>query len=204
MRMVASAPGIRVVGSEGNTGPDERPGPRERRVIRLSVPGMLEFRDVAVRVVGTACRLLRPSRNTTSSNPPASDQVPLAARSDFTQDEFATQVVSAFSEAFNNLAIHGYKNDDTADDPRIDLEIGSEAGALYIKLTDNGAAFDPAGYLELPDELPERGMGLFIIRSFMDEVIYVKGPPHTLTLRKLWPSPPVAGGGGTPLGPTPR
>lgn len=99
------------------------------------------------------------------------------------------QVVSAFSEAFNNLALHGYRN---ASPGRIDIAIyavpdeGGRSGAIVIELSDTGEAFDPAQYLELPDALPERGMGLFIIRSFMDEIRYVKGPPHTLTLVKRW------------------
>jgi len=107
-------------------------------------------------------------------------------------DEFVMQVVSAFSEAFNNLALHGYKG---ASLGRIDIAIyphgedrrpDGAVGELVLEITDTGEAFDPAQYLELPDELPERGMGLFIIRSFMDEIRYVKGPPHTLTLVKRW------------------
>lgn len=198
--MVASEPGIRALGSDGKTEPGHGGAGVDRGVIRLSVPGALEFRDVAVRVVGTACRLLRPPRATTSSNPPASNEPLHPPRADFTQDEFATQVVSAFSECFNNLAIHGYKDAGPADDTRIEIELCSEEGALVIRVVDSGSPFDPAGYLELPDELPERGMGLFIIRSFMDEVSYEKGPPHTLTLKKLWPSAPSEGGGGGPLG----
>jgi hypothetical protein len=31
-------------------------------------------------------------------------------------------------------------------------------------------------------------MGLFIIRSFMDEVAYAAGPPNLLTLKKRWPT----------------
>jgi len=154
------------------------------RSIRLSVPGSLEFRDVAVRVVGTACRLLRPR----GSEPPVAHEGE-GARTDFAQDEFATQVVSAFSEAFNNLAIHGYK--DAPPERRIDVEVSADATTLCVRLTDWGRVYDPAAYEELPDELPERGMGLFIIRSFMDEVGYEPGPPNVLTLRKKW-SPFVA------------
>jgi serine/threonine-protein kinase RsbW len=51
-------------------------------------------------------------------------------------------------------------------------------------MVDEGQPFDPSGYQKLPDSLPEGGMGLFIIRSFVDEVRYVGGPPNTLTLVK--------------------
>lgn len=158
------------------------------RTIRLSVPGSLEFRDVAVRVVGTACRLLRPREGADPSVAPHAEP----ARADFSQDEFATQVVSAFSEAFNNLAIHGYQDANTSD-CRIDLEISSDDVAFVIRLVDWGKVYDPASYADLPDELPERGMGLFIIRSFMDEISYVKGPPNVLTLKKTWPPGGAAG-----------
>lgn len=155
--------------------------------IRLSVPGALEFRDVAVRVVGTACRLLRPSERSGANE---GHEVP-HGRADFSQDEFSTQVVSAFSEAFNNLAIHGYRNTPPGPLRRIDLEIASIDGSLVVKLRDYAAPYDPVAYQELPDELPERGMGLFIIRSFMDVLTYTSGPPNVLTLAKRWPAPSV-------------
>jgi serine/threonine-protein kinase RsbW len=161
---------------------------RTDRLIRLSVPGALEYRDVAVRVVGTACRLLRPREPSTEA---AASHSTDGARTDFTQDEFATRVVSAFSEAFNNIAIHGYKDAPAGVAPpmserRVDIEVSSDDTELVIRLVDHGKVYDPASYAELPDELPERGMGLFIIRSFMDEISYTAGPPNTLVLRKKW------------------
>jgi serine/threonine-protein kinase RsbW len=134
-------------------------------VIRLTVPGDIRYRDVAVRVVGGACKL---------------EDVADA-------EQFATEVVSAFSEAFNNLAIHGYKG---SGEGTIEIAIstrdGDGAGAreMVLEIIDGGAVFDPAEYLELPEEMPERGMGLFIIRSFMDEIRYTSGPPNVLTLVK--------------------
>lgn len=158
--------------------------------IRLSVPGALEFRDVAVRVVGTACRLMRPHGDTGGSAHDAHDGSP--GRADFSHDEFSTQVVSAFSEAFNNLAIHGYRAFPSGPERRIELEIASVDGSFVVRLRDFAAPYDPGSYQELPDELPERGMGLFIIRSFMDEITYTSGPPNVLTLKKRWPAPPDA------------
>ena len=182
--MVASLLGGRHLATE-RIERESKPS-RHSDVIRLSVPGALEFRDVAVRVVGTACRLLRPASSRSS------DEEPSHGRADFSQDEFSTQVVSAFSEAFNNLAIHGYRESPAGADCRIDLEITSEEGSLVVRLRDFGCSFDPSDYMEVPDALPERGMGLFIIRSFMDEVIYASGPPHVLTLKKRWPGASTA------------
>jgi serine/threonine-protein kinase RsbW len=170
------------------------------RLIRLSVPGALEFRDVAVRVVGTACRLLRP-RGASGDSVVASSE---AGRNDLSQDEFATQVVSAFSEAFNNIAIHGYKDSPQGPSTRIDIEVSSDGVSLLIRLSDFGKVYDPASYAELPEELPERGMGLYIIRSFMDDVGYTAGPPHVLVLRKKWPeAAAISADGGEGLSPRP-
>ncbi len=136
-------------------------------MITLLVPGSIEYRDIAVRVVGGACKFVE-----------AKDP-----------DQFATEVVSAFSEAFNNIVLHGYDGV-----PRRDIEIrigyrsvDAQTRELSIELEDEGRVFDPGQYLELPDEMPERGMGLFIIRSFVDELRYVAGPPNVLTLVKRCP-----------------
>ncbi len=142
-------------------------------MITLTVPGALKYRDVAVRVVGAACKLLGPQAADRASSPDLGE-------------EFASQVVSAFGEAFNNLALHGYKG---MPDGRIEIEVSSTVaedggGVLSIRLRDTGRVFDPREHLVPPDAEPERGMGLFIIRSFIDEVDYEKGPPNVMILKK--------------------
>lgn len=146
-------------------------------MISLTVPGALQYRDVAVRVVGAACKLF--SRGTSDSAPPG-----LSAGNDLA-DEMVSQVVSAFSEAFNNLALHGYKGV-TPGNIEIRVDSVNEPGGhvIVVEIKDTGHVFDPADHMVLPEEEPERGMGLFIIRSFMDEVGYVAGPPNVLTLKK--------------------
>jgi serine/threonine-protein kinase RsbW len=146
-------------------------------VISLTVPGSLQYRDVAVRVVGAACKLF--SRGASDSTPPG-----LSAGNDLA-DEMVSQVVSAFSEAFNNLALHGYKGVTPGNiEIRVDLVNDGDVAVIVVEMKDTGHVFDPAQHMDLPEELPERGMGLFIIRSFMDDVGYVAGPPNVLTLRK--------------------
>lgn len=142
-------------------------------MIRLSVPGTLVYRDVAVRMVGSAARVLRAEAQRGSSEE-------IRVDGDLS-DEFTSQLVSAFSEAFNNLVIHGYRR---APGKRIDIEARLVSSAIELDMVDEGQPFDPSGYQKLPDSLPEGGMGLFIIRSFVDEVRYVGGPPNTLTLVK--------------------
>lgn len=168
-------------------------------MITLSVPGALEYRDVAVRVVGAACKLFGPAQASGRSTPPEAHAHEERPKGEL-QDEFVMAVVSAFSEAFNNLALHGYKG--TAPG-RIDImvyarDVDERGGAVVIEVRDTGHAFDPAQHLDLPDELPERGMGLFIMRSFLDDIRYVAGPPHTLTMVKRWVVAPADGERGAP------
>jgi serine/threonine-protein kinase RsbW len=136
-------------------------------VIRLSVPGTLDYRDVAMRVVTAATKLVCPG----------------AKKREVA--EFDAQIVSAFGEAFNNVAIHGYAGMQPGN---VDIEIEVEGGMLVVRLSDYGRSFEledvPAPDL---DQMPERGMGIFIIRSFMDEVSYVPGRPNVLQMTKHWP-----------------
>lgn len=90
-------------------------------------------------------------------------------------DEFDSQVISAFGEAFNNIALHGY-----ADRPcgEIAIEIDIAPDSITIHMADTGRTYDPFGVPAPPlERLPESGMGLYIIKSFMDSVTYSPGNP---------------------------
>ena len=132
-------------------------------MIRLKVPGALKYRDLAVRVVAAACKLV-------------GDQ------DEGDQKSWSDQVVSAFGEAFNNTAIHSFEGR-TAGDVDIEIEIGRDY--ITIRVLDFGNSYDFTN-VPLPDldNLPESGMGIFIIRSFMDEVSYVAGAPNVLSMTK--------------------
>ena len=113
------------------------------------------------------------------------------------------QVVSAVGEAFNNIVLHGYANRQTAERApeqvqrqqvqrqavqigSIDLRIQTRRGHIRIELRDWGSGFDPT---RVPppafDTLPESGLGLFIMQSFM-EMAYRQGRPNLLTLSKRY------------------
>jgi serine/threonine-protein kinase RsbW len=98
---------------------------------------------------------------------------------------FRDEVLSAFAEAFNNITIHSYARG-TAGLVETEIEVADEA--ITIRLSDWGRSFDPAT-VAVPDldALPESGMGLFIIRSFMDQVSYQPGAPNVLSMRKRYP-----------------
>lgn len=126
-------------------------------MIRLKVPCALQYRDLALRVVQGACKLVRPRRTT---DPRPEDQ------------DFDDEVVSGFGEAFTNIVLHG-ANPDGAE---IEIEIDTHPDRLTIRMIDHGKPFDlssvPAPDLE---KLPESGLGLYIMKSWMDEVNYQRG-----------------------------
>jgi serine/threonine-protein kinase RsbW len=138
-------------------------------IIRLEVQGTLEHRDVALRTVSAACRL--PFRG---------------AREDRFQ-EFRSHVVSAVGEAFNNIAIHGYKGRAPG---TVEIEVAATADQLSVELRDYGMSYDPDA-APSPDleNLPESGLGVFIMKSFMDRVEYTPGAPNVLKLTKLVAAP---------------
>jgi serine/threonine-protein kinase RsbW len=130
------------------------------RIIRLEVPGIIAFRDVVLRTTSAASKLVVA---------PERDQL------------FTTHVVSAVGEAFNNIALHGYRGR-TPDVVRLRFELGT--GQLRVTLEDFGESFDPNTARPNPPALPESGMGIFIMKSFVDEISYTHGRPNVLTFVK--------------------
>lgn len=143
------------------------------RTIRLTVPGELRFRDVAVRTVAAACRLVGAAR--------AAADAPTGGTLDLT-DHWDAEVVSAFSEVFNNIVMHAYG---TASSGEITIEMTPGRDHLAIVLSDQGSTFDlaavPAPEL---DALPEGGMGIHIAQACLDELAYTPGPPNVWRLTK--------------------
>lgn len=90
--------------------------------------------------------------------------------------------MSAVGEAFNNIAMHAYRGSPAG---VIEIEISFDDRALAIELRDYGKSFDPSKTPK-PDltALPESGLGVFIISSFMDHVDYAPGRPNVLKLVK--------------------
>ena len=144
--------------------------------IRLTVPGTLRYRGIAVRVVAEAARLVSGSIPQDPNDPLAYD----------VRDPFDTAVVSAFSEIFNNVAIHAYQRRGGG---VIELAITPGDLELVIELKDHGTPFDLDGVPALPSELddaslPEGGMGIHIAKTMLDEMTYEPGPPNLWRLLK--------------------
>jgi serine/threonine-protein kinase RsbW len=152
----------------------------EGRLIRLHVPGSLEYRDLAIRVVAAACKLVGGDERRRGAVTPWAD--------------FDSQVISAFSEAFNNAALHNYRNRPLGE---LEIEVETERDRITIRLADYGESFDLA-QVAAPDldALPESGLGIYIIQSFMDEVVYRSGARNVLSMSKQIGSGGRSGDGG--------
>jgi anti-sigma regulatory factor (Ser/Thr protein kinase) len=158
--------------------------------IRLSVPGALRYRPIAVRVVAEAARLVSGSSPRDPKNPTID---PLAHD---IRHPFDTAVVSAFMEIFNNIAIHAYQRKGTG---TIQIEITPSLDAIVIVVKDDGRPFDIDNVVPLSteldeDSLPEGGMGIHIAKTMLDEMTYEPGPPNVWRLCKRLPATQVAVG----------
>jgi serine/threonine-protein kinase RsbW len=134
--------------------------------IKLSMLGRVQHRDIVLRAVSAACKLVRPHP---------------AHTADPEWNDFRMQVVTAVSEAFNNIVLHSYAG---REDGIIEMNIRTRRNYISIELRDFGNSFDPSRVPEPDlDRLPESGLGMFIIKELMD-VSYRPGRPNVLTLSK--------------------
>lgn len=147
---------------------------------RFGVPARLEYRDAVRSFIHHVCAQLH--------------------RRGILSERDAHGVVSAFVEAFNNAVIHAYEGH--AFGP-VEVAMSVSSRLLQVEVRDAGRTFAPEDVPEPDlDALPEGGLGLFIIRNFMDEVRYERrGLQNVLMMRKqLVAAPPASAGpseGGT-------
>jgi serine/threonine-protein kinase RsbW len=132
-------------------------------LIRMEMIGRLQHRDLVLRSVAAACKLVTPPADTGALQ------------------EFRMQVVTAVGEAFNNIVLHSYAG---RDDGIVEMDIKTQPDQISIEFRDWGDSFDPDS-VPLPDldNLPESGLGIFIIKTLMD-ISYAPGHPNVLTLSK--------------------
>jgi len=132
-------------------------------LIRMEMIGRLQHRDLVLRSVAAACKLVTPPTDNRALQ------------------EFRMQVVTAVGEAFNNIVLHSYAG---RDDGTVEMDIKTQPDCISIEFRDWGDSFDPDA-VPLPDldNLPESGLGIFIIKTLM-EIRYAPGHPNVLTLSK--------------------
>jgi anti-sigma regulatory factor (Ser/Thr protein kinase) len=161
----------------------------EARVVELTVPGSLAFRDLALRVVMEICSLFGKSEllfdTKVRAGQAGSKRKDVPAHGYDLGDTFTAEFVSAFSEIYNNIPIHAYEGGN--DDGNIKLRIAIARDHLTVEITDTGKSFDIHA-VPLPESLPTSGMGIHIARSMLDELVYEPGPPNHWRLTKYAPS----------------
>ncbi len=155
--------------------------------IRLTVPGTLRYRSLAVRLVAEAARLVSGSTRRDPEDQLAND----------VRDPFDTAIVSAFMEIFNNVAIHAYQRKGGG---TIEIALSHTDDELVIEVKDHGRPFDIDEVPPLPEvgehALPEGGMGIHIAKTMLDEMTYEPGPPNLWRLCKRLPRSRAASGTG--------
>jgi len=113
-----------------------------------------------------------------------------AAATDFVHscgvgEQAAFGIEMAVREAITNAVVHGNKEDETK---TIELTFNCLEHALEIEVKDQGEGFDPAGVpdpTEAENILKTSGRGIFLIRSFMDDVQWFARPEGGTTVRMI-------------------
>jgi anti-sigma regulatory factor (Ser/Thr protein kinase) len=96
---------------------------------------------------------------------------------------FGYQVISAFNEAFNNLVSHGGEGVDEKD---VLVTVIVNERQLIIDMEDDSGGFTPPARTPSTHGLRESGMGLSIMREFMDSIDYKKKTKNGInTLRMV-------------------
>ena len=127
--------------------------------------GRLQHRDAVLRSVSAACKAVGEGGQRLAWS------------------KFRMQVLTAVSEAFNNIVLHSYAG---RSDGVVEMKIRTSPNRISVELRDWGRSFDPTS-VPVPDldSLPESGLGIFIMRELM-EVRYRPGCPNVLVLSKTW------------------
>ena len=98
-----------------------------------------------------------------------------AVAADFIQncgvaEEAAFGIDMAVREAITNAMVHGNKEDETK---TVELTLNCQGHELEIEVRDQGEGFDPTSIPDPTDPaniLKTSGRGIFLMRTFMDEV----------------------------------
>jgi serine/threonine-protein kinase RsbW len=116
----------------------------------------------------------------------------LARKMNFSTNDIA-QIEIAVDEACANIVEHAYdKNKEWCwhSSPEIRLDIRLTEDRFIIEINDHGGQFDFASYrpIDIEEHLRmgrRRGLGIFIMRKFMDEIQYNSSKATGNTLRMV-------------------
>jgi serine/threonine-protein kinase RsbW len=113
-----------------------------------------------------------------------------AAVADFVKDcgldeNTSFGVDMAVREAITNAVVHGNHEDDAKS---VEVVFSCAENHLEIEVSDQGAGFDPASVPDPTDPanlLKTSGRGIFLMRSFMDQVEWRSRPAGGTTVRMV-------------------
>lgn len=85
----------------------------------------------------------------------------------------------AVGEACNNAVLHGKSHEEV-----FEIQFEVQDGRMVIEVRDNGNGFDLDEYqAPEPGELRENGLGIFIMKTLMDEVEFIPVQNNGTTIR---------------------
>ena len=98
-------------------------------------------------------------------------------------EEAAFGIDMAVREAITNAMVHGNKEDETKS---VEVTLNCLGHELEIEVKDQGKGFDPTSIPDPTDPaniLKTSGRGIFLMRTFMDEVKWSMSPEGGTTVR---------------------
>lgn len=112
------------------------------------------------------------------------------AATDFVQgcgigEEAAFAIVMAVREAVTNAMVHGNQEDETKS---VEVIFNCPGNAVEIEVRDQGKGFDPTSVPDPTDPvniLKTSGRGIFLMRSFMDEIEWSARPEGGTMVRMV-------------------
>lgn len=120
-------------------------------------------------------------------------------------EEEVDRIEIAVDEACTNVLDHAYRQH--APKPPIELQIDTTEAEFVVDVIDRGTAFDFAAYVppQFPDHWMDgqtRGVGLYLIKQCMDEILYDRLPEDRNRFRLIKRIPSRARGAetGQPVG----
>ena len=85
----------------------------------------------------------------------------------------------AVGEACNNAVLHGKSHEEV-----FEVQFEVQANRMIIEIRDNGNGFDLDDYqAPEPGDLKENGLGIFIMKTLMDEVDFIPVQNNGTTIR---------------------
>lgn len=116
--------------------------------ISLILPAKLKYYDTSRQIINSICSIIEKEQGISG---------------------LKDQVITAFNEAFTNIVIHSYKENEGD----VEITIYYNNQKLQIIMVDQGIGFEPEKITPPNlESLPEGGLGWFIINSFMSRVSY--------------------------------